>query len=210
MGNAPLGLSPWFDPTQWTGTDLAWLGLVVPLLLAAIGLAARAVRARRNARPHFVFDRLTLFGPNERPRSHYPFAIHFFVRNTGPGTAFGASATFLDSEDEPELFAEVYTQPAVMPGEPMDDFLGVRATRQKVDPTPEQARAFLERGIFVITCWDRFGRSYFFFPFGGGRVRGLPWANPTEFARFISKFPSRGALPSSLGMGRLRGDADTE
>jgi hypothetical protein len=52
-----------------------------------------------------------------------------------------------------------------------------------------------------VECWDKNSEHYIFFPFGGGRTDGSRWQGPHELLELLSRFPSRGDTPGSLGSG---------
>jgi hypothetical protein len=125
------------------------------------------------------------------------------LQNLG-GVAYAPATTLIDPREE--VFAEVFTTTALLPGEQSMDYVGLRLADQSHDPTEEQARAFLGRCIFTCTCWDLYKRMWVYFPFGGHRVRRrdrseLPWSSPPDMVGFLEQFPSRGDQPRGLGIG---------
>jgi hypothetical protein len=136
----------------------------------------------------------------ESTREHYIYAVSFRAINLGPGIALDVSVSLADPHEE--VFAELVSRAALMVGESIADFMGLRLEDQADDPTADQARGIVERGLLFATCRDRYGRDYVYFPQGGSRVRKseLPF-EPSEWRSCLTRAPSRGAPAQGTGMG---------
>lgn len=185
--------------------DWGPIGVGVTVLIALSGWVGALIERHRRLRPQLVFGPVELFGEGEHPRGRYTYAFKFKATNLGPGVASHCDIWFEDPEEV--WTAEHVSNPALVPGDPLVDFAGIRAgSSQQLDPTEEEADAFLARCQLMCICWDQKNRLRLFFP-GGPRYglrtprRGNPFPTPDHLAEFSTQFPSRGARGQSRGAG---------
>jgi len=151
-------------------------------------------------------------------RHAYRYAIGFRLTNVGDGPGTHVAVGFVAQEEmenaEASVYAEMVSRDVLLPGEPLEDSVGLRGRTQDEDPTDEQARAFFANCLAAAMCWDLKGRPYMFFPAGGGlaserrwwRPFAPKWIAPHEFFGALYQHPSRGEQPGAVGMGPLHED----
>jgi hypothetical protein len=147
-------------------------------------------------------------------RPEYRYAIGFKTTNVGDGPAIHVVVGFvakeeLKDEGKPAVHAEMVDRDLLLPGEPLEDHVGLRGPNQEDDPTDEQAREFFASCVVAAMCWDMRGQPYTFLAGRGGRARIRRWWRPSaptsiaphEFLGALYQHPSRGEEPRASGTG---------
>lgn len=175
----------------------------ITLLIAIGGALGWRYKRRKAMEPQIVWSPLRFFGPGEHERWGYRCAVGFRVRNVGEGTAIRPMAMFMDMEQD--IFCEHVSRGELLPGEEWVEWAGIRGQEPEDDPTDEEASEFFERRcVGIVECWDRLGRHYLYFPWGGGLVKDHPWRGPEHPTGLALQFPSRGERGESMGAGPVR------
>jgi hypothetical protein len=185
---------------QWTAA-----GVAVSLGIAAIGWALNVVVRRRADEVHLAVSSPSFHTADQHFNPAYAYSLGVRVINTGPGAAFDIAIGTVDP-DQDGVYAEWETLPAMNPGATHTSFLGIHGDRAADDPGPEAARAYYERLVVMVTCWDRRGRQYLFTPRGSGvcRRRNIWKSKDAMYDAINSGEPARGEPPRSRGIGRRR------